>query len=64
MGQGQTQFMYFHEGTLDPVCPKKKRYGKKKASSSPRIPSPAEFQLLEDWKAEIAASQVPPERGR
>ena len=72
MGQGQIHYTFFHEGTPDPLWPKKKRKKKKKKTRAPQIPPPAppikppevqpqedwdaEMGVTEDWDAEIAAS--------
>ena len=60
MGQGQVHYVYFHQGTPDPLWPKKKK--KKKTLQS--APEPKDWdaeiaasQPKEDWDAEIAASQ-------
>jgi hypothetical protein len=51
MGQGQMHYVYFHQGTPNPLWPKKK-----KKASTPR-PAPTPSEPVEDWDAEIAASQ-------
>jgi hypothetical protein len=68
VGQGQCQFEHFHEQTPGLLWPKKKRRKKKKATPQPPAPPPEDWEAeisppaaasrqLEDWDAEIAASQ-------
>jgi hypothetical protein len=52
MGQRQVHYVYFHQGTPDPLWPKKK----KKKGSTPQSPPVPELRPVEDWDAEIAAS--------
>jgi hypothetical protein len=52
MGQGQVHYVYFHQGTPDPLWPKKKKK-KNKAITPQTAPTPPP---AEDWDAEIAAS--------
>jgi hypothetical protein len=52
MGQGQMHYVYFHQGTPDPLWPKRKKKKKKTPQPAP-VPEPVE----DDWDAEIAASQ-------
>jgi hypothetical protein len=57
MGQGQVHYVYFHQGTPDPLWPKKKKKKKKKKASTPQPPPVPELRPVEDWGAEITASQ-------
>jgi hypothetical protein len=52
MGQGHVHYVYFHQGTPDPLWPKKKKK-KKKTLQLPPVP---ELRAVEDWNADIAAS--------
>jgi hypothetical protein len=54
IGQGQVHYGYFHQGTPDPLWPKKKKKKKKKKKTPQPAPAP---EPKEDWDAEIAASQ-------
>jgi hypothetical protein len=56
VGQGQCHYVYFHQPTPGLLWPKKKKKKKKKASTS-QPPAPAPVPSLQDWDAEIAASQ-------
>jgi hypothetical protein len=56
MGQGQCHFVHFHEPTTGLLWPKKKKK-KKKAAPQPAAAAAAAPRQLEDWDAEIAASQ-------
>jgi hypothetical protein len=53
--QGQCHYTYFHEPTPGLLWPKKKK--KKKKASTPQPPPVPELRPVEDWDAEIAASQ-------
>jgi hypothetical protein len=54
IGQGQVHHVYFQQGTPDPLWPKKK----KKKATTPQPPPVPELQAVEDWDAEIVASQL------
>jgi hypothetical protein len=55
MGQGQVHYVYFHQGTPDPLWPKMK----KKATAPQPAPAPSSPELppAENWDAKIATSQ-------
>jgi hypothetical protein len=58
VGQGQAQFVHFHEPTPGLLWPKKKTRRKKKAVSQPPAPSPP---VGEDWEADICPPAPPKE---
>jgi hypothetical protein len=58
MGQGQVHYVYLHQGTPDPLWPKKKKKKKKKKAAPEPVPPEPAPEPKEDWDAEIAASQL------
>ena len=55
VGQGQCHYTFFHQPTPDLLYPKRKKKKKKKKKKA--APEPAPPPPVEDWDAEIAASQ-------